>query len=198
MHRCPGCKTSFLPAAYIYHLKLTQHPLCCEARELLDRMDSPDSEEDEDEDEEQEDLFYDEEGHRELLFPAQTGMELDVPDESGLGLDLGLEDDQQEEPHVRRAQEVRWAAEEEFRKTPVVGGFPSTEAGAPIANVRADAKADPRYESYHTCLKDRSDRNNLCAPFSSQLDWEVAQWAKLCGPSSTAFTELLKIDGVSA
>jgi hypothetical protein len=196
MHRCPGCKTSFLPAGYINHLKQTQNPLC---RELLDRMDSPDSEEDEeDEDEEeQEDLFYDEED-LEPLFPAQTGMELDAPDESGLGLDLGLEDDQQEEPHVRQAQEVRWAAEEEFRKTPVVERFPSTEAGAPIANVHADLKADPRYESYHTGLKGRSDRNNRWAPFSSQLDWEVAQWAKIRGPGSTAFTELLKIDGVSA
>ncbi|KZT64605.1 hypothetical protein DAEQUDRAFT_678329 [Daedalea quercina L-15889] len=37
---------------------------------------------------------------------------------------------------------------------------------------------------------------NLYAPFASRLDWELAQWAKLRGPSSTAFTELLAIEGV--
>jgi hypothetical protein len=33
-------------------------------------------------------------------------------------------------------------------------------------------------------------------PFQTQMDWEIAKWAKLRGPSSTAFTELLAIDGV--
>ncbi|KAG1770180.1 hypothetical protein EDD22DRAFT_977203 [Suillus occidentalis] len=39
--------------------------------------------------------------------------------------------------------------------------------------------------------------NNIYAPFTSQMDWDVAKWAKLCGPSSTAFMELLAIDGLS-
>ncbi|KAM6491529.1 hypothetical protein JOM56_012921, partial [Amanita muscaria] len=34
------------------------------------------------------------------------------------------------------------------------------------------------------------------APFKSQLDWEVAKWAKLRGPSSTALTEFLAIEGL--
>lgn len=38
---------------------------------------------------------------------------------------------------------------------------------------------------------------NVYTPFSSKLDWEVAKWAKLRGPSSTAFTELMGIEGVS-
>ena len=33
-------------------------------------------------------------------------------------------------------------------------------------------------------------------PFRSQCDWEVARWAKMRGPSSTAVTELLAIPGV--
>ncbi|KAF8873438.1 hypothetical protein BD779DRAFT_1477022 [Infundibulicybe gibba] len=37
---------------------------------------------------------------------------------------------------------------------------------------------------------------NIWAPFKSQLDWEVAKWAKLRGPGSTAFTELLKLQGI--
>ncbi|KAG1895712.1 uncharacterized protein F5891DRAFT_1130506 [Suillus fuscotomentosus] len=35
---------------------------------------------------------------------------------------------------------------------------------------------------------------NPYAPFNSQVDWEVAQWAKLCGPTSTTFSNLLSIN----
>lgn len=38
--------------------------------------------------------------------------------------------------------------------------------------------------------------DNPYAPFASRLDWEVAEWAKLRGPSATAFSELLMIPGV--
>jgi hypothetical protein len=41
------------------------------------------------------------------------------------------------------------------------------------------------------------DNVNIWSPFSSKLDWEVACWAKLRGPTSMAFSELLAIDGVS-
>ncbi|THH00887.1 hypothetical protein EW026_g1714 [Hermanssonia centrifuga] len=34
------------------------------------------------------------------------------------------------------------------------------------------------------------------APFTSKLEWEVARWAKLRGPGSTALTDLLSIEGV--
>lgn len=37
---------------------------------------------------------------------------------------------------------------------------------------------------------------NPWAPFNSKLDWEVARWAKMHGPGSTALSELLAIDGV--
>lgn len=43
-----------------------------------------------------------------------------------------------------------------------------------------------------------SDGANPYAPFHSRTDWEVAKWGKLRGPTSTAFTELLEIPGVSA
>ena len=44
-----------------------------------------------------------------------------------------------------------------------------------------------------------AEENNLSewAPFSTRLEWEIARWAKLRGPSSTALSELLQIDGVS-
>ncbi|KIL54452.1 hypothetical protein M378DRAFT_29088, partial [Amanita muscaria Koide BX008] len=40
------------------------------------------------------------------------------------------------------------------------------------------------------------DSDKEYAPFSSKLDWEIARWAKLHGPSSAAVTELLQIEGV--
>ncbi|KAN0139632.1 hypothetical protein V8E53_002294 [Lactarius tabidus] len=40
-------------------------------------------------------------------------------------------------------------------------------------------------------------QENIYAPFVSQLDWEVARWAKFRGPSSNSFTELMAIDGVN-
>ncbi|KAJ7137196.1 hypothetical protein C8R44DRAFT_828619 [Mycena epipterygia] len=37
---------------------------------------------------------------------------------------------------------------------------------------------------------------NPYAPFNSKMDWEVARWAKLRGSGSTAFTDLLNVEGV--
>jgi len=37
---------------------------------------------------------------------------------------------------------------------------------------------------------------NVYAPFASRIDWEFAKWAKSCGVSSRAVTNLLAIEGV--
>ncbi|KAF9782655.1 hypothetical protein BJ322DRAFT_1100637 [Thelephora terrestris] len=37
---------------------------------------------------------------------------------------------------------------------------------------------------------------NPFAPFNNQTDWELAKWAKLRGPSSTSFTELMGVTGL--
>ncbi|KAG1827144.1 uncharacterized protein BJ212DRAFT_1294494 [Suillus subaureus] len=47
------------------------------------------------------------------------------------------------------------------------------------------------------CIPDMpedSNTDNIYAPFTSKIDWEMAQWAKLQGPSSTAFSDLLSIE----
>jgi hypothetical protein len=43
---------------------------------------------------------------------------------------------------------------------------------------------------------DRFNGQNMYAPFASRLDWEVARWAKLRGAGSTAFSDLLAVEGV--
>ncbi|KAG1853124.1 hypothetical protein F4604DRAFT_1933418 [Suillus subluteus] len=49
--------------------------------------------------------------------------------------------------------------------------------------------------TYHMELN--GSGTNVYAPFTSKLDWEMARWAKLQGPSSTAFSELVSIEGLS-
>jgi hypothetical protein len=41
-----------------------------------------------------------------------------------------------------------------------------------------------------------SNKDNPYVPFSSKLEWEIARWAKFRGPSSTAVSELMGIEGV--
>ncbi|KAJ3793034.1 hypothetical protein GGU11DRAFT_873728 [Lentinula aff. detonsa] len=50
------------------------------------------------------------------------------------------------------------------------------------------------FESYQSCLPGISE--NPWAPFASCIDWEVAWWAKMRGTGSTAFLELLAVDGL--
>ncbi|KAF8868755.1 hypothetical protein CPB84DRAFT_1755779 [Gymnopilus junonius] len=45
-------------------------------------------------------------------------------------------------------------------------------------------------------LMDDAGAPNLFAPFASELDWRVAQWAVKDGPSHNAFNRLLEIPGV--
>jgi hypothetical protein len=63
-------------------------------------------------------------------------------------------------------------------------------AGAPIK------KHDLPTNKHYQCVF--YDAHNIYAPFTSQLDWEVARWGKIRGSSTTTFNELLAIDGVSA
>ncbi|KAK7023555.1 hypothetical protein VNI00_016675 [Paramarasmius palmivorus] len=83
---------------------------------------------------------------------------------------------------------TRQVIEERLRKDIVVESFPSVLAGAPIHQHRQTN------DSNYTNRISDSERNPY-APFTSKLEWEVARWAKLRGPGSTAITELLQIEG---
>ncbi|KAN0136268.1 hypothetical protein V8E53_005873 [Lactarius tabidus] len=72
---------------------------------------------------------------------------------------------------------------------PFVERFPSGAAGTPIPNM---GESMPGYEALH----DNLGQGHIWYPFQSQRDWEFARWAKNRGPSSTAVTELLGINGV--
>lgn len=63
---------------------------------------------------------------------------------------------------------------------------------------RETVGVDDKHLTYAQYSQDLQAEGVPCewAPFSSRVDWEIARWAKLRGPSSTALSELLGIDGV--
>ncbi len=61
-------------------------------------------------------------------------------------------------------------------------------AGKPVK----DDRERTAYQQYAA-----ANAQNPYHPFASKLDWQVARWAKMRGPGSTAVTELLEIDEVS-
>jgi len=68
--------------------------------------------------------------------------------------------------------------------------YPHSHPGAVLSF--AGPTADDRYSS------SLGSHSNPWAPFASEIDWKVAHWAKTRGPGSTAFSDLLAINGVSA
>ena len=90
-----------------------------------------------------------------------------------------------EDPGITRGRE---AVERSLRQQVFVEHFPLQTAGAPVSR---------RGPSAYTRTFAGLPQGNPYTPFSSKMDWEVARWVKLRGPSSTAVTELLSIPGVS-
>ncbi|KAJ3995318.1 hypothetical protein F5050DRAFT_1573893 [Lentinula boryana] len=84
-------------------------------------------------------------------------------------------------PSVSRSSAVR---------QPYIQQYPDPRAGAPIERQGTIISENSRY------FQDLKAGANPWAPFHSQTEWEIAHWAKLRGPSSTALTELLPIAGV--
>ncbi|KAJ4470135.1 hypothetical protein J3R30DRAFT_3808633 [Lentinula aciculospora] len=74
---------------------------------------------------------------------------------------------------------------------PYIVHYPDPRAGAPIHSQSSFASENDQYSQ-------RLDGLNVnpWAPFISETDWRVAHWAMTRGPSSTALSELLAIDGV--
>jgi hypothetical protein len=91
--------------------------------------------------------------------------------------------------HAHPLQQIRLEAEEQLCKEPIIVRFPYGNAGAPIANAEAGG--------HHAYKNKIHDPQSYWAPFKSKMEWEIARWAKLRGPGSTAFDDLLRIEGVS-
>jgi hypothetical protein len=87
--------------------------------------------------------------------------------------------------------QIHREAEQVLKRRPFVITYPGGMAGA----VHSKASLGEN-EKYRQQIGEES-QENIYAPFALQLDWEVARWAKIHGPGSNSFTELMAIDGVS-
>ena len=83
-----------------------------------------------------------------------------------------------DDPNIDFPVNGRLEAEIMLPKQPYVQLYPNPHAGAPTGCQTPDPQ-------------------NPWHPFVSEIDWNVARWAKTRGSSSTALTELLSIPGVS-
>lgn len=88
------------------------------------------------------------------------------------------------------AMRLRGGAEIQLQKEPYIVKFMKGKAGAVYSQDGIDLNTE-----YTTSL---GESDNPYRPFISKMEWEIASWAKTRGPSSTAFTELMKIEGVSS
>jgi hypothetical protein len=71
----------------------------------------------------------------------------------------------------------------------VVEHFSHGKPGAPIPGEPEGSNV------YHGSQE--TFQSSTWAPFHSQRDWEIARWAKMHGPTSSALADLLAIPGVS-
>jgi hypothetical protein len=97
-----------------------------------------------------------------------------------------------DEGPTRRPEVDRFIIGDGYGVKPVVrirynDKYPSARAGQPLMH------EESRDHAYGAAL---GSGDNPWAPFKSKKDWEIARWAKLRGAGSTAFSELLAIDGV--
>ncbi|KAI1786027.1 hypothetical protein LXA43DRAFT_1065395 [Ganoderma leucocontextum] len=98
-------------------------------------------------------------------------------------------------PPLPSAQQ-RAIVEESTRRKTFIVPYPRASAGAPIPDA---APVSAAHTLYRNALNHDGNPTeaNVYYPFASRLDWEVARWAKLRGPGSTAFDELLDIEEVA-
>jgi hypothetical protein len=91
---------------------------------------------------------------------------------------------------TQAASRLRGGAEAELNNKPYAVKFSGGKAGAVYTDW-------DHVDGNTTYTLQINNPNNPFSPFSSQIEWEIAHWAKTRGPSSTAFTELMSIEGVS-
>lgn len=133
---------------------------------------------------------------------TQSGWEIPLSDDLADLAAQFLENDQENEEEDILSSDIpmsddfpsdsgRKFIETRLRQDIIIDTWPDQIAGRPINDFQAQ---DFGYQNYQQSV--HGQNQNIYAPFKSHLDWEIARWAKLRGPSSTALTELLSIQGI--
>jgi hypothetical protein len=137
-----------------------------------------------DDDDNDEDASSDEEDNGTLDTVGANNMEPTRLQPADTGTDI----DQEHSPDVSTTAANRvYDASCRLLDIPIVTRFPG-DAGKVygVEELTED-------ESYHSTI---GTPGGIYAPFSSKKEWELAKWAKERGSSSTAFTDLMSIEGV--
>ena len=117
----------------------------------------------------------------------------DEDDEGAPHGEVNASDIDDDESHAQHQRDVdRFIIGDGYGVKPAVrirynDKHPSAHAGQPLMH------RESRDHVYGAAL---GGGDNPWAPFNSKKDWEIARWAKLRGAGSTAFSELLAVDGV--
>jgi hypothetical protein len=180
MVHCAGCHSNFSVSGYTHHLRLTQSSACAAAYHAqLEHENDVDIEEDHDMPALSGDFFgnYDDKDFNwpDGLLTVNTSL---IPTDNCTG-------DNEEYFDVQAPASNTPAQDPRFEVEP----FPLATAGAPIPGSVCGASSFVTYGS-------RLSNDEEYAPFCSKIDWDIVRWAKLRGPSSSAVSELLEIDGV--
>jgi len=88
---------------------------------------------------------------------------------------------------------VRAFAESRLEREPFVVHYPTASGVGQVQTAPTGANVE-----YQSKLMQGDENLNIYTPFASRLEWEIAKWAKLRGPGSTAFNDLMAIEGVRA
>ncbi|KAI0317368.1 hypothetical protein OF83DRAFT_1121651, partial [Amylostereum chailletii] len=147
--------------------------------------------EDDEGEEDRRDEVVDADLYNELMT---TRWEPAINPNSPAGPDVSMDPaaDSSEMPTQTPAMEQRQRSSIFPSSNPIIVPFPLKTAGTPISQLRSPTE----YEAQHMS-NDTQGAGNIWAPFESKIDWKMAYWVKMRGPSSTAMTELLRMDEVA-
>ena len=184
---CSGCCRNFKPSGYTHHVQRSHASACGDAhRQALHTAELDDDPADDIEDVSpfQGDFFGDYEAG-DLQWPVEAELEegSEDGDDDDEYVDLGPH--HEESPTQATSFDNHQRADDVF-----IEHFPSSNAGAAISDNQGFIKTD------YDCYKMQCGNVDGYAPFASQIDWEIACWAKVHGLTSAAVTELLGIEGV--
>ena len=194
MIHCAGCHCNFSVSGYTHHIRLARSTSCTAAYYAQLRHESVDDDDDdaaaafsaEGKDGDDMEAFAGD------FFGDYKNEDFDWPDDGGMSTTYIF-------PPFNDKNHCTGAGEDLIGISPSVSAqeshfkiepFPLATAGVSIPG---SVHGTSRMATYGCQL----GSNEEFAPFCSRLDWDVARWAKLRGPSSTAVSELLEIEGVS-
>ncbi|KAJ3989298.1 hypothetical protein F5890DRAFT_1570502 [Lentinula detonsa] len=222
--QCHGCDKTFVGGNFLRHLRKTKEPNCLEygksigkhqvdaqTAELLDSLLRGSSQAIPSQEQKQMgapivvdlsgDFFGDYDGLNDVdmdmgVDPPQIEISVgtvdDVLDLEDDGDDFEDEDEEDnwEPPHNSGSFTHSPSPELKFPEGYFDEPLQLPKSRAPIESQGMDVDENTQY------FRNLNAEANIWAPFGSEIEWEIARWAKLRGPTSTALTELLAIDTV--